>query len=72
VTEVESLSGIIGIEYQLDETGSVAQIDEDETTVITSAMDPASHAHRLPYPGRQDLAAPGAAEAIRFGGRQTG
>src|SRR4051794_34531899 len=61
MSELESLTKLVRVEYELHESRPVAQVDEDEAAVVAAAMDPAGDAHLGIDPVGQDLAAPGVA-----------
>jgi len=37
--------GVVGVEHDLDDAVGVAEVDEDEATVVSTAMDPAGELH---------------------------
>jgi len=66
VTELVRSPGLIRVEDELDQAGPVAQVDEDQATVVTTAVDPAGKAHLASDLVPQDLATPGISIRIRF------
>jgi hypothetical protein len=61
------IRGGLGMEDELQEPGAVAQVDEDQAAVVTTAVHPAGHAHGRVDVARAQLAAPGV--AVRVGPR---
>ncbi len=58
------------MEDQLHHPGAVAEVDEDQSTVVAAAVDPARDADLTVDPVRQHPPAPGVAEAVRGRVRQ--
>src|SRR5262249_52816109 len=67
VGELEGLAGAVGVEDELDDSGAVAKVDEDQAAVVAAAVGPAGDPRLGGDPVRQDLAAPGVAVGV---GRQ--
>jgi hypothetical protein len=44
VAELEGPARLVGVEDELQETGPVAQVDEDQPAVVAPAVNPAGHA----------------------------
>ena len=42
------LRGLLGVEHQLQHAAAIAQVDEDDAAVITTAVHPSGNAHVLP------------------------
>ena len=68
MAELERVAGLVGVEDELHQSRPVAQVDEDEPSVVSAAMHPARDPHLGADPVRQHLAAPGVAVGVRSEG----
>ena len=68
--ELERPARLVGVEDQLDQSGAVAQVDEDESAVVAAAVHPAGDPHLRVDAVGQRLAAPGVSVLVRPQGRE--
>src|SRR5262245_53092636 len=64
VGQLERLTGLLGMEDELHDAGAVAQVDEDQTAVITTTVHPAGHGRLAADAVAEHLAAPGVAVGV--------
>ncbi len=70
VPQREGLSRLVGVKYELNESGAVAKVHEDDAPVVAPAVDPPGYPHVGAHRVFENPSAPGVAVAVGFDRRK--